>query len=255
MLRAVILIAAARTTAAYHWHLYENLTCSDFDDDSMYTSSTCSTYDEKSCETYCLGNEYCALLCGEGSESCDTGSGAVCAMYALGSLTETCQSIEDVPHFTPGVLPDGVLDNDASVGGCDSHAYCSFCEPFEQCRKTLHHYAPIILGEIAWKEYAKIGKGPLAMVLLANISAICDIFDAEEAQKLERIQSDLETPNGESGKNWNMNAWDSMSIFMFGLMGTTAFIFAATALVVRHFLHSKRENVYESIREDPTVES
>lgn len=259
--RLTVLVAAVRATPAYRWHLYQNESCSDFDDDGVYTSVSCSSYDEKSCETYCLGSEYCAYLCGAGTESCDTGSGATCAMYALGRLTETCQSVDSMPNY-PSPLPDGVLEKDATTGGCDSHAYCTFCEPFEQCRKTLRKYAPKVLGEEAWKKYAKIGKGPLAMVMLANISAICNLFSIDELQKQGSSQAGLQTSKVQMKSESNL--WDrinyntgaSAGIFLFCLLGATAFVFAAVAIVFGRLLPANiNGGGYERVREDPNLES
>ena len=112
------------------------LNCSEYSDDSVYTSTTCTKYDNISCGMYCSG--WCDSLCGE---ACDSGGGAVCALEILSNLTALCQELGMCSTLGADAPSDSSISADAptmaptpGVGGeqCDDHALCNL-NPFSKC--------------------------------------------------------------------------------------------------------------------------
>eukprot|EP00622_Pseudochattonella_farcimen_P003312 FR738458.1.p1 GENE.FR738458.1~~FR738458.1.p1 ORF type:complete len:346 (+),score=39.84 FR738458.1:74-1039(+) len=161
--------------------------CSDYDDDSLYTADSCGGYDKSACSNHCASG-WCYELCGTGTDSCEDGSGAVCAMTALNDLKETCARVLSSLEVVPGdlVLPSGEDDDGASNEGCDEHVFCQYCN--HGCKEAVGRYAPVVMSTKLYDYFLDEGSGPTAMGILSNITAVCDLagynqtwFDSYEA--------------------------------------------------------------------------
>ena len=106
---------------------------------------------------HCTSAE-CLDLCGE---ACARGDGAVCALtvFQPRNLQAACQKYGycEPGFYTDDVQPvDYIPPADKTVagvtgGGCDNHAWCLFCAPYETCSSiiTAASSAMILLGKLA----------------------------------------------------------------------------------------------------------
>ena len=150
--------------------------CSQFDDDSSYTSSYCGKYDATACTHHCANSSTCEQLCGSGNVSCADGGGAVCAMRKLAHIDATCASLGSVADH------EGIPARDAPVArrlraaapanapeggvGCDDHVYCEYCRGYASCEFLIEHAS----------DYSSVRTssfGPTALALLGSIDLIC----------------------------------------------------------------------------------
>lgn len=157
--------------------------CDDYDDDTVYNASSCSSFDGISCEDYCVGD--CKLFCDSdsplnGTYSCKSYSGAVCAMEVLANLTESCTSWRAytkearVPEQTKLSIPTIELDADSS--GCDDHVFCAFCEDSYWCLEMFTTLGTMLWGD-ARTTLTDEGRGPYAMFSLSNMDNLCNAYD------------------------------------------------------------------------------
>lgn len=61
-------------------------------DDTVYTADSCNSYDKQACDLSCT-SDYCQTICGSSGTysdfSCDSGSGALCAMDVFSNVSTT----------------------------------------------------------------------------------------------------------------------------------------------------------------------
>lgn len=150
---------------------YGNSNCSEYDDDSIYTSDVCGDFDAGACANYCKGGDWCSYFCTNATTSstefgCDSGSGAICALQTLANIEKTCRVVESMNYTSkpdtwgtshaaaedgtlPGTparsRPDRRLDedigkiahnsSDVDNEGCDEHVFCEYVAAYR--RPTL----------------------------------------------------------------------------------------------------------------------
>lgn len=185
MLAAVVALSAVAQVASQG----APTPCDEVDDDSIYNQTSCYSYDIDACKNNCPSNTMCDYFCGSGDDSCANGGGAVCSMRALSDIETTCNTVwsltDDVlAAYTPS--PDVDFDTTTMHMGCDKHVYCEFCSNSTACASIIDNMAEGVLGDTLYHKYYEYGGnliyyGPMAMALLANITAVCDeMFPVED---------------------------------------------------------------------------
>lgn len=150
--------------------LWSRNSCSDYEDDTIYTNASCSTPDKRASSLHCPAGGWCDVVCGD---DCAAGSCAVCSMLALSNMTALCDNVHSIRMGSTELItapPSEPLEEvelsktERRVAfGCDAHSWCDFCG--HECAKVVH-----------WeKQYygSHIGTGPASMEALNKIEHWC----------------------------------------------------------------------------------
>ena len=173
--------------------------CDEVDDDTIYNQTSCYSYDMDACKNNCPSNTMCDYFCGSGTDSCANGGGAVCSMKALSDIENTCKTVwsmtdDEIATYNPS--PELAWSTTTMHMGCDKHVYCEFCTNSSECLTVVDDLAETVLGTSLYHKYYEYGGnlvyyGPMAMALMANISAVCDeMFPAEERSTVAHIKTE-----------------------------------------------------------------
>lgn len=163
------------------------------DDDDVYNQDSCMSIDATACSTFCYQSFYCTDACGYGTDTCEDGGGAVCAMYKLSHIQEVCATKTDTPpsNWTTATIDLDTTDTtNISWVGCDDHAYCSFCKDEDWCYYVLNELAPQFVDD--YVELRSLGYGPLAMTILGSLDSVCEMLDGMDDVTVVRTTNDDE---------------------------------------------------------------
>jgi len=209
--------------------------CDDYDDDTVYDADSCSTFDGVSCETYCVGD--CELFCFgstplSGNYSCDSSSGAVCAMEVLANLTDSCTSWraytgEAIHGGSTTKLSIPTLELDSSSTGCDDHVFCEFCQESYWCLEMFDKIGTLLWGD-DFDSLTEEGRGPYAMFSLSSMDNLCDAYDL-----FVRLENNVTASTGAgSGSGEVLLAADAVPTLFQRSYALNAFGLAGVAAVV-----------------------
>jgi len=81
-------------------------------------------------------------------------------------------------------------------GGCDNHAYCSFCKPHEDCTSILDDVAVKLIKEYSFVKSQ--GFGPLAMKILGAADELCDYYNYTSSEETDDETDDGSATNKDS---------------------------------------------------------
>lgn len=179
---------------------YDGSSCTEYDDDATYNIFTCGSYDTTACSLHCAEGTGCYHFCGTGGgpsdPTCADGSGAVCAAEAIADIGSTCLSIQsksdgvvtyswsdsDDGSSSPGTsdaVQSAATDADDNYGvtqmACDYHIYCKYYTT--RAKTVIYTYAKELWSSHKWNTvYDVTGAGPMAMMLLNNITSLCELM-------------------------------------------------------------------------------